>query len=1024
MPTEREFHMKGDFTRETFDPRRHYNGVRMQQGRVQLDADWNEQLDIAAHLHETGTGDLIGHCGAPLHDAGFAIAASVAALPAAQQAAAAALPFASGDLFISAGRYYVDGILCENEAPVLAGRQPDLPPGAAIVAVDDNAAVALPPAPGVYLVYLDVWNQHLTAIEAPHVRETALGGPDTATRTKTVWQVKLVRAGAAGANVHCLTQVSLWESLIAPPSGRLSARAEPGAVSDKPCIVAPGAGYRRLENQLYRVEVHKSGTLGNATFKWSRDNGSILTRWEQKNGNDLIVSSAGRDKFLGFAAGQWIELTDDGRDQLGQSGTLVQLVKVEGKVLTIDPLTATGPVDILSFPQNAKIRRWDSAGEIKIETPAGNAGFLPLESGVEVKFTAGNYRAGDYWLIPARTATGNVEWPVDPLSGDPVPTPPRGIKHHYCRLAVARFDAGQWTVLSECRELFPPVTELTSLHYVGGDGQEMAPDPTRTLWLCGPLQVRVRSGGVPVEGAKVQFRILEPQPPGTAALASLDLAQTGVDLTVATDALGLAACRWRLDADAANVCQRASATLLDRATQPLAHQQVVFTGRLDLLSGVGEPDLTRIVAISWRHGGSEADLFPIHESVGDAVAGVGFVIAFSDAASVPAGRYDHALEVLIPTPMLMGANPGRVPGGGPTFTLVDLPPQTIYQCWCPLLTGHDTQGRPLARIAPVTCKLDGPSIVRAELTTEKAANGVAFLMQPNSITDLLVNKAALFDQFQVRLRCDFVVDRQGRAVDGEFLRARLPSGDRPAASTLGIQGGLFESWFAFRGSFRGGHMVPVIDDSRLTVTVVSLWRKTKATMPVLFASVDGGPPQFMTAQLAQPDVVADPRFDVRVSSHALMLTPGRSQTIDIRWEGPHRISHVPNVNLGGFVLNSRIMWKGAPAGVTHPIALDLRELNVNVVRGQAYRAKLAASSPSQLRLAFDLELVENIKRLPPGLKIDADAGLMVIDEASTKKYADNPHQPGGDMAFCGTVRASDGSFVQFEGMFDGVEPIL
>ena len=38
----------GDFTRTTFDPTHHYSGVRMQQGRVQLDADWNEQLDIAA----------------------------------------------------------------------------------------------------------------------------------------------------------------------------------------------------------------------------------------------------------------------------------------------------------------------------------------------------------------------------------------------------------------------------------------------------------------------------------------------------------------------------------------------------------------------------------------------------------------------------------------------------------------------------------------------------------------------------------------------------------------------------------------------------------------------------------------------------------------------------------------------------------------------------------------------------------------------------------------------------------------
>ena len=38
--------MKGDFTRDTFKKEKHYSGVRMQQGRVQVDADWNEQVDI------------------------------------------------------------------------------------------------------------------------------------------------------------------------------------------------------------------------------------------------------------------------------------------------------------------------------------------------------------------------------------------------------------------------------------------------------------------------------------------------------------------------------------------------------------------------------------------------------------------------------------------------------------------------------------------------------------------------------------------------------------------------------------------------------------------------------------------------------------------------------------------------------------------------------------------------------------------------------------------------------------------
>lgn len=40
----------------------------------------------------------------------------------------------------------------------------------------------------------------------------------------------------------------------------------------------------------------------------------------------------------------------------------------------------------------------------------------------------------------------------------------------------------------------------------------------------------------------------------------------------------------------------------------------------------------------------------------------------------------------------------------------------------------------------------------------------------------------------VTLRCDFILDCDGNAVDGEHLRGRLPSGN-------GIEGGTFESWF-------------------------------------------------------------------------------------------------------------------------------------------------------------------------------------------------------------------------------------
>jgi len=38
--------MKADLTRDTFNPAKHYSRVMMQQGRVAVDADWNEQASI------------------------------------------------------------------------------------------------------------------------------------------------------------------------------------------------------------------------------------------------------------------------------------------------------------------------------------------------------------------------------------------------------------------------------------------------------------------------------------------------------------------------------------------------------------------------------------------------------------------------------------------------------------------------------------------------------------------------------------------------------------------------------------------------------------------------------------------------------------------------------------------------------------------------------------------------------------------------------------------------------------------
>ena len=222
------------------------------------------------------------------------------------------------------------------------------------------------------------------------------------------------------------------------------------------------------------------------TFKWSRDNGVSATKITNipPDDNKLTVSGSGRDKLLGFASGQWVEIIDDRNELLCTPGTLVQLTGVNEGVnkndendLIYDPDSVNGqvPLNSKNFPQelNPKVRRWDTdtnseTGNIKVKIIAdNNAGYIQLEDGVEVKFgiqsdesRPGPFRTGDYWLIPARTTTRtakagpDVEWPSAFL-------PPEGI-YHFSPLAVLYYDESnrKITFKSDCREFFPSITSL------------------------------------------------------------------------------------------------------------------------------------------------------------------------------------------------------------------------------------------------------------------------------------------------------------------------------------------------------------------------------------------------------------------------------------------------------------------------------------------------------------------------------------------------------------------------------------
>lgn len=748
--------MKGDFTRLTFQPDKHYTSVRMQQGRLQLDSDWNEQADIQAHLYRTQVVDLIGaESGAPTSkndpnqpDQAYKDSFKISVTP------------DENDLVIAPGNFYVNGTLCELEE-TRVGFKISSPPSnrirakslivdgrkfakgqwlkivdsQSILQINDDINVQtleLPlngqvttegdlhrvatyktqsdyPNPesfenGLLLAYLDVWQRHITTTEDPSLREVALNIPDTTTRSKTVWQLKLqplnrkfikdnqgtanllqklddlsiealknnfdafltnktslseLQKNTAKEELHKLlpkvlhpvdgswqkqedfkallniiftqeysdlrnsldsllstivpteteqqqirqsfnelspettlqgtpfdvflskiipvevekeklkqffddlllddisiqkekfnallakiilspneqldfqanfngllakakevdkpnlqrafdallpkieqlrrdgeglrsafasfldldkvTALALfikeiesyekdetiagdlkspeWNSLIKDAWNTFAQRSKDRKPSMKACakqcpvsgnMTINSTGYRRLQNQLYRVEIHKPGQVvdgqpGNAsnqkaTFKWSRDNGSIVSLIE--NSQDIqkgiiTIRVSAQDAWSSSKTGQWIELIDEARELKGLPGQLARLNRVSGNKIEFDAASLDG--DSLQAP--TKVRRWDhTTKESSIFT---RTKWVELEDGIKVQFNEDSeYKTGDYWLIPARASTNDIEWPNDQAQDvkkrQPLLQPALGVHHDYCLLAAGQ----------------------------------------------------------------------------------------------------------------------------------------------------------------------------------------------------------------------------------------------------------------------------------------------------------------------------------------------------------------------------------------------------------------------------------------------------------------------------------------------------------------------------------------------------------------------------------------------------------
>jgi hypothetical protein len=445
----------------SYDPSRHWRGVVNQQGRVTLEADWNEAATIASEEDREQLLDVIGPSGTP--DNGYAVTAVAEGEGVAE------------DLTVSAGTMYVGGERMVLESELDYYRQPEW-----LDAGNDPLWVAEPKRSGEEAAYLLLREQEVGAVEDPALLDVALGGPDTSERLRILQRVvrQSTEQDSCAGSLEVLER--RWEELglkFDPSTMRLESQKQlqvtfnPPPESAPPCQPVAEGGYLGAENQLIRVQVAGVDGEGRPTLVWGYDNAYFLYRIAPNQ----IVDTAAKtttltllnipvDAYHQPEKGQAVEvleaaarLTDE--DYIASACGIVAGVEsaYEPDTHKLTIATALEP-SVLESPL-LFMRVWQETALYTGPTELAKTGLVVTLSG------EGEYHVGDYWIFAVRPGTPTTVSPIYPERIRDEPQPPNGPRMWACPLAVVNWEAGAPTV-TDCRAKFENLVELTER--VGG----------------------------------------------------------------------------------------------------------------------------------------------------------------------------------------------------------------------------------------------------------------------------------------------------------------------------------------------------------------------------------------------------------------------------------------------------------------------------------------------------------------------------------------------------------------------------
>ena len=456
--------MAGDRARVSYDPSRKWRGLIAQQGRVTVEADWNEAAAIDAERGRQLTLNVVGTLGTP--DGGYV----VTAVPAAGSPPAGSPPTSGpGDLIIGPGTLYAGGERLDLDAPVAYSAQPDWRDHS----TDPRwSPPAVPTGTSYELVYLLASEQEVSAVEDPALADVALGGPDTMGRQRILQRfVRWPSPSAVGYQA--------WDALVGS-LGSAGLTFDPAAITlgsattlqvsftsagpTGPCQPAATGGYLGAENQMIRVMVTGVDTSGAPTIVWGFDDASFLYRvhaaaYDPGSGTTSVtLASAPPDSYHFPVLGQAVELLRDAvqltaADYIASPAGFVSTLTAGFAPASMSlAMSGEPPADYLSAatPQ-LYLRVWQAV----TVAPAGQA--TPLgDTGVAVTLASstGTFHPGDFWRFAVRPAQPAAVYPDRYLAA---PQPPEGPRTLACPIAVLTWEDGAATAAS-CVPLFAGLT--------------------------------------------------------------------------------------------------------------------------------------------------------------------------------------------------------------------------------------------------------------------------------------------------------------------------------------------------------------------------------------------------------------------------------------------------------------------------------------------------------------------------------------------------------------------------------------